>query len=104
MKTWKYKYFEKNNNELHTNIFKSLEMEKYLKKIFKNNSLDLHNFKINFSNLVVNIFVLVRKTNQKTSNLKKNIQINNKNINKFKIQITKKTFYELICLKIFQIN
>ena len=101
MKTWKYKYFEKNNNELHTNIFKSLEMEKYLKKIFKNNSLDLHNFKINFSNLVVNIFVLVRKTNQKTSNLKKNIQINNKNINKFKIQITKKNFLRTYMFKNF---
>ena len=102
MKTnWKYKYFENNNNELHENIFKSLEIEKYLKKIFKNNNLDLHDFKINFSNFVINIFVVIRKTDQKTSNLKKNIQINDKNINKFKKQIIKKNLLRTYLFKNF---
>ena len=66
--SWKHKYFEKNSYELHTNIFRSLEIEQYLKKVLKNNSFNLHDYKFNFSNCVINIFLSIykNKTERKT--------------------------------------
>lgn len=63
---WRQKYFEKNIDESHANIFKSLEIEQYLKQIFKNRGSNLHNFKISFSNFVINVFVSVCKIERKT--------------------------------------
>ena len=67
---WKYKYFEKNSYELHTNIFRNLEIEQYLKKVLENHNFQLHDYKINFSNFFINIFLSVYKT--KGNNSKKN--------------------------------
>lgn len=93
---WRHEYFERNINELHANIFRSLEIEQYLKQVLKNNSFNLHECKLNFSNFVVNIFLSVYKTEQKTLTLKKSIQIDEESlilqrgeITKFKKQIKK---------------
>ena len=66
--SWKHQYFENNSKELHTNIFRSLEIEQYLKKVLKDNGFDLQNYKINFSNSKINILLSVCKL--KRTNLK----------------------------------
>ena len=93
---WKYKYFEKKDQESHANIFRSLEIEQYLKQILKNDGFSLHKCKLNFSDSVVNIFLSVYKTEQKTSALKKSAQLTKNNFilqkrspAKFKQQIKK---------------
>jgi ribosomal protein S3 len=93
---WKHKYFEKSTQESHANIFRSLEIEQYLKQILKNNGFNLHKCNLNFSNFIVNIFLSVYKTEQKTPALKKSVQLNEDNsilqkkkIAKFKRQIKK---------------
>ena len=54
---WKNKYFEKNSHELHSNLFRSLEIEQYLSKILKDYNFDLHECKINFSDSTLNILL-----------------------------------------------
>ena len=76
---WKHKYFEKSSYELHSNIFKSLEIENYIKKILKNYGFNLHNYKLNFSNSVINIFLSIYKTERKIITYKKKILVTNKN-------------------------
>lgn len=83
---WKHKYFEKNSHELHSNIFRSLEIEQYLKKVLKNYGFNLHNHKLNFSNCVINVFLSVykNKTEQKNITRKKNKSFNfNKKIKNY---------------------
>jgi hypothetical protein len=54
---WKQKYSEKSNTESHVNIFRSLEIENYLRQLFKKKGYDLQNSKLNFSNSVLTIFL-----------------------------------------------
>jgi ribosomal protein S3 len=61
---WKSKYFEKNINESHTYIFKSLEIKQYLQKILKDQGLTLHKYQLNFSNTSLNIFISLHQTEQ----------------------------------------
>lgn len=72
---WRHKYFEKSKNELHTNIFRSLEIEQYLKQILKNNSFNLHDLKLNFSNLVINIYLSVHRIEPNLPVLKKKLLV-----------------------------
>jgi ribosomal protein S3 len=85
---WKHKYFEKNSHELHTNIFRSLEIEQYLKKVLKNYGFNLHNHKLNFSNFVINIFLSIykNKTDRKIilKNKNKLLDLNKKIKNYYK--------------------
>lgn len=69
---WRHRYFEKNINELHTNIFRSLGTEQYLRQILKNNGFDLHKCRLNFSNFAVNVFLSVYKTEHKSFTFRKN--------------------------------
>ena len=62
--SWKHQYFENNSNELHPNIFRSLEIEQYFEKVLKDNGFDLQNYKINFSNSEINILLSVCKLKQ----------------------------------------
>lgn len=88
---WKIKYFEKNTKESHINIFRSLEIEKYLRQELKKEGFELHTYKLNFSNSTLNIFMSVHHQNKKNplrNNLLKNIT---KSLNKFtdnKLNIT----------------
>ena len=77
---WRHKYFEKNINELPANIFRSLEIEQYLKQILKDNDFNLHECKLNFSTLVLNVFLSVHKVEQKTTILIKSVQTNEDNL------------------------
>lgn len=59
---WKSKYFEKNINESHNYVFKSLEIEQYLQKILKNQGFTLHDCKLNFNNSILNVSISIYKT------------------------------------------
>jgi len=77
---WKHQYFEKSKSELHANIFRSLEIEQYLGQILKNNGFNLHNYKLNFSDFVINIFLSVHKTEPHFFEFKKSISITEKKL------------------------
>lgn len=95
---WKHKYFEKSSYELHSNIFKSLEIENYLKKILKNYGFNLYDYKLNFSNSTINIFLSIYKTERKIITSKKKITLTNKD--KFiKIQKKIKNYYKKKSIK-----
>jgi ribosomal protein S3 len=100
--SWKQKYIEKNAYELHTNVFTSLEIEQYLKKILKNYNFNLHDLKFNFSNTVLNIFVSVYKTKQTKiiNNKKTTIKKKNKITNLLQKKILKNSPRKLKYLKI----
>lgn len=53
----KQKYSEKTNTESHINIFRSLEIENYIKQLFKKTNYELQNFKLNFSNSVLTLYL-----------------------------------------------
>ena len=75
---WKFKYFEKNTYESHINIFRSLEIENYFKQLLRKQGFNLQNYRLNFSNSILNIFLSVYKKNEKTSDLKKKESFHNK--------------------------
>lgn len=54
---YKQKYSEKTNTESHINIFRSLEIENYIKQLFKNTNFELQNFKLNFSNSIFTLYL-----------------------------------------------
>lgn len=58
MNNWKFKNFEKSNSESHINIFKSLEIENYLKQLLKKTNKKIHTYKLNFSNSTITIFFI----------------------------------------------
>ena len=78
---WKHQYFENNSKELHTNIFRSLEIEQYFQKTLKDNGFSLQNYQINFLNSKINILLTVCKLKQ--INLKtKELNLKNQKKNK----------------------
>ena len=67
-KYWESKYFENNTKESQINIFKSLEIENYLKQLLKKKNFNLHTYRLNFSNSTLQVFLSVYKktiTNEK---------------------------------------
>lgn len=85
---WNLKNFEKNKKEAHLNTFRSLEIENYLNTIIKKEDFGLFNFKLNFSNKILTIFLSIYKKKEnetnKTRQLKKNFLKNIlKSLNKF---------------------
>ena len=109
-KYWESKYFETNTKESHINIFRSLEIENYLKQLLKKKGFDLNTYRLNFSNSVLQIFISVYK---KTTNNKKNNnfktkktkflnKITSQNILKTLNNFTKNKFH--ITLKILHLN
>ena len=65
---WESKYFENNTKESQINIFKSLEIENYLKQLLKKRNFNLHTYRLNFSNSTLQVFLSVYKktiTNEK---------------------------------------
>jgi hypothetical protein len=86
---WKQKYSEKSNTESHVNIFRSLEIENYLKQLFKKEGYDLQNSRLNFSNSALTIFLSKYRTSKPARRKTKRTQKNTfwkdsiKSINKF---------------------
>lgn len=76
---WKHQYFESISTELPTNIFRSLEIELYLQKTFKNHGFSLQNYQINFSKSVINILLSVCKLKQPKLKLSLSTELNKKN-------------------------
>lgn len=115
---WDSKYLEKKKNESNIYIFLSLEIEKFIKKKFKDNGLNLYKYKINFLESSIKICVFYFKTfksqniinqinnNQKIRLIKKKKFKNNKKIikpylNQKKIFINKNNiFLNLITSKL----
>lgn len=77
-KYWKLKYFEKNTYESHINIFRSLEIENYLKQLLRKQGFNLQSYRLNFSNSIINIFLSIYKKNEKTFHYNKNEGLKNK--------------------------
>ena len=72
---WKLKYFEKNRHESHINIFRSLEIENYLKQSLKKYNFKLHDYKLSILNTRIDIFLIIcEKT--RTQNQKKKLETN----------------------------
>lgn len=90
--SWKHQYFEKNSKELHTNIFRSLEIAQYLKKTLENHGLYLHDYKINFVNSKINIFLCICKSKQINTKTK----FNNKKSEKIHKEIFKKVQKKIV--------
>ena len=109
-KHWKSKYFETNTKESHINIFRSLEIENYLKQLLKKKGFNLHTYRLNFSNSVLQIFISVYKktgTNKKNNNLQTKKtklldKINSQNILKTLNNFTKNKLH--ITLKVLNLN
>ena len=109
-KNWKSKYFETNAKESHINIFRSLEIENYFKQLLKKKGFNLHTYRLNFSNSVLQIFISAYKKStitKKNNNLKtKKIEL----VNKIKSQNILKTLNNYtnnklhIALKILNLN
>lgn len=68
-KYWKSKYFETNRKESHINIFRSLEIENYIKQLLKKKDFNLQTYRLNFSNSTLQVFISAYK---KTANNEKN--------------------------------
>lgn len=64
------KYFEKTLKESHINVFRSLEIENYLKQLLRKKGYTLHSYRLNFSNATIQIFV---SAYHKTASSKKKI-------------------------------
>lgn len=82
IKNWQSKYFEKTAKESHTNIFRSLEIENYLRQLLKKKKFNLHYHQLNFSNSVLQIFISAYKktaanTKKKNFKTKKTELLNN---------------------------
>jgi ribosomal protein S3 len=108
---WKLSYFEKSKNESHINIFKSLEIKNYLKQTLKNQGLQLHNYKLNFSNSTLNILLSLYQKEKKIHSLKKKVKstkINKtnffKNILKNLNRFTNNKFYIILTIQIINVG
>lgn len=86
---WKSKYFEKNINESHAYIFRSLEIKQYLQKVLKNQGFILHTYKLNFSDSIINIYMSVYETEQAHSIGKRNKTTHKKTSQSLKKKLTK---------------
>lgn len=105
------KYFEKTFKESHINIFRSLEIENYLRQLLKKKGYTLHSYRINFSNAAVQIFVSTYKKTvattknniiSKTKKTKSLSETKSKNILKTINHFTGNKFH--LSLKILNLN
>lgn len=99
MNNWKFKNFEKSNSESHINIFKSLEIENYLKQLLKKTNKKIHTYKLNFSNSTITIFLSIYKEN---SHRHKNNFL--KNMIKSLTKFTNNKFHIILKLKVIKKN
>ena len=56
-KTWKTSFFEKKNKELRECIFEDLEITYYIKRFFRMQGLQIHDYKVYYSETSVNISI-----------------------------------------------
>jgi len=69
--SWNSKYIEKKFRESYIYTFKDQEIKKYIKKFLKNHDLILHNYKLNYLDSSLDLFISYYSiTNKSSSNLK----------------------------------
>lgn len=59
---WKYKYLEKNKEESSLLVYKNTEIEQYIDTIFKYYNIFIHNYKIEYNQTKINVFISFYKT------------------------------------------
>lgn len=113
-KNWEQKYIEKNNEETSLYLYKTLEIQKYINRIFALYKIKIHNCKIFYSENSLQIFIsfyLTEKTintiDKSLTKYQKKFSIRIKRLNIKKIN-KKNTFYyrskakQMIVLKKFE--
>ena len=94
-------YFENNTKELHTNIFRSIEIEHYLRKVLKDNGFDLQNYKVNFSYSKIDILLSICKLKQTTF---KTHEQKKQSVIKIKKYLARKPYAALVNKKLHALN
>jgi ribosomal protein S3 len=56
-KTWKTEFFEKKNRELPLYVFKDLQIQSYIERVFESNGLIVHDYKQYYSASTLNLYV-----------------------------------------------
>jgi len=56
-KTWKTEFFEKKNKELANYIFNDLQIKEYIERFLLTQKLSLHDYKIQYSDSIINIYL-----------------------------------------------
>jgi len=72
-KTWEQKYIEKNNEESSLYLYKTLEIRKYINRIFDLYKIKIHNCKILYSETSIQIFISFYLTEKTIQNIDKNL-------------------------------
>lgn len=104
------KYFEKTLKESHINVFRSLEIENYLRQLLRKKGYTLHFYRLNFSNAKMQIFVSAyhktapskRKITFKTRKTESLNKIKSENILKTICHFTDNKFH--VHLKMLNLN
>lgn len=72
---WNLQYCEKNKRENSFYLYKSLEIEKFIKRFFKIYKLIINDFKLKYSNSNLEIFISYYTTMQSLKLLQKNLKV-----------------------------
>ena len=56
-KTWKTEFFEKKNRELPLYVFKDLQIQNYIERVFELNGLIVHDYKQQYNASTLNLYV-----------------------------------------------
>lgn len=70
-KTWKTEFFEKKNRELPLYIFKDLEIQNYIERVFELNGLIVHDYKQHYNASTLNLYISYFVTSDFALNNKK---------------------------------
>lgn len=73
-KTWKTEFFEKKNRELPLYVFKDLQIQNYIKRVFELNGLIVHDYKQHYSASTLNLYISYFVTPDFVSNNKKGLE------------------------------
>ena len=95
---WKLRYFEKNKYESHVNIFKSLEIEDYIKQYFKKYGLSVYDYKINFLPTKIVIYLTINEDTRTQDEKRKWKQLSTKLFIEQKDKKNKKNHLCPLCL------
>lgn len=110
MKNWKFKYLEKNTQESHAYVFKSLELKNYLQKLINNYNLKtattkimvmVNDYNLSFSDSTIYIVISIYKIpKKKPKNESKKLRTKRKN-EKLKPEINNFSKKLLTVIKLF---
>ena len=73
-KTWKTEFFEKKNRELPLYVFKDLQIQNYIQRVFELNGLIVHDYKQHYSASTLNLYISYFVTPDFVSNNRKKME------------------------------